>query len=142
MDLNDKDMFVTLLFGVLNAITRQFDYVRAGHEPPVFVDPHRSVKRLPTGHGPALGVFDGIALDVQTVQLPKGCTLMLYADGITEATHRNNESFGFFRISRTLSDMGPASAQRICEGLIQAAAEHEGGSLPHDDMTVVVVRAT
>jgi len=141
MDLNDKEMFVTILFGVLNGITRKFDYVRAGHEAPIFCDVQGSMQRLPKGQGSALGVFDEITLDEQTVQLSKGCTLLLYSDGITEATNQQNENFGFHRIGFTLLKLAQTSAQMVCDGLINAVAEHQGGSLQNDDMTVVVVRA-
>jgi serine phosphatase RsbU (regulator of sigma subunit)/CRP-like cAMP-binding protein len=141
MDMNDKEMFVTILFGVLNRTTNQFQYARAGHEVPIFLDGQGSMKHLPKGHGQALGVFDAIALDEQTVQLSKGCTLLLYSDGITEATNRHNESFGFRRIGRTLSEMVQASTQMLCDRLINAVAEHQGSSLQNDDITVVMIRA-
>jgi serine phosphatase RsbU (regulator of sigma subunit) len=141
MDLNDKEMFVTILFGVLNSITHKFEYVRAGHEVPIFCSGQGSMKHLPKGYGHALGVFDEITLDEQTVQLSKGCTLLLYSDGITEATNRHNERFGFLRIGRTLSDLAQASAQMVCDGLVDAVIEHQGSSLLQDDMTVVVIGA-
>jgi sigma-B regulation protein RsbU (phosphoserine phosphatase) len=141
MDMNDKEMFVTILFGVLNSATHQFQYARAGHEVPIFLDGQGSMKHLPKGNGQALGVFDAITLDEQTVQLSKGCTLLLYSDGITEATNRHNESFGFHRIGRTLSEMAQASTQILCDRLINAVAEHQGTSLQNDDITVVMIRA-
>jgi serine phosphatase RsbU (regulator of sigma subunit) len=141
MEVNDKEMFVTILFGILNRRTRQFQYARAGHEAPIFFEGRGLIKRPPKASGQALGVLDEIALDEQTVQLSQGGMMLLYSDGIPEATNRHNESFGFDRIGRALKRMPQSSAQMVCDELINAAIEHQGGSQQQDDMTIVVVRA-
>jgi sigma-B regulation protein RsbU (phosphoserine phosphatase) len=141
MDMNDKDMFVTVLFGILNRATHQFHYARAGHEAPIFIDGRGLIKRLPRTNGQALGVFDEIAFDEQTVELAKGCMLLAYSDGIPEATNRQNVSFGYEGVVRTVGQAYGSSAQTVCDELIRAVAEHQAGSLQDDDMTVVVVQA-
>jgi sigma-B regulation protein RsbU (phosphoserine phosphatase) len=141
MDMNDKGMFVTILFGVLNAITHQFQYVRAGHEIPIFFDGQGSFKRLPKANGQALGVFKEIVLEEQTVELSKGNMLLLCSDGITDAPNRQNVNFGFDGLVGTVGQMINASASAVCGELIKAANKHQAGSLQYDDMTVVVMRA-
>jgi serine phosphatase RsbU (regulator of sigma subunit)/CRP-like cAMP-binding protein len=140
MDMNDKEMFVTILFGILNRATHQFHYARAGHEAPIFFDEQSSVKRMPNINGQALGVFDEIALDEQTVELSKASMLLLYSDGIPEAFNRKNVSFGHDGLVRTIGRMPEASAQMVCDELVKAVSAHQAGALQHDDMTVVVVR--
>lgn len=141
MDMNDKEMFVTVLFGILDRTTHRFDYARAGHEPPIFFDGLGCIKRMPRANGQALGVLDEVALDEQTVELSKGSLLLVYSDGIPEATNRQNVSFGYEAIIRTVGRLPGSTAQRACEELIRAVAEHQAGSLQQDDMTIVVVRA-
>ena len=141
MDMNDKEMFVTILFGILNRVTYQFHYARAGHEAPIFFDKQGYIRRMPKANGQLLGVFDEIALDEQTIELSKGSMLLLYSDGIPEAPNRQNANFGYDGLVRTVGQMPGSSAQEVCDELIQAAVKHQAGSLQHDDMTVVVVRA-
>jgi serine phosphatase RsbU (regulator of sigma subunit) len=141
IDMNDKEMFVTILFGVLDSATHQFQYVRAGHEAPIFFDARGSFKRLPKTNGQALGVFEEITLDEQTVELSKGSMLVLCSDGIPEAPNRQNISFGYDGIARIVGCMPGASAQAVCDELIRAVVEHQAGSPQHDDMTVVLLRA-
>ncbi|NNK95255.1 MAG: serine/threonine-protein phosphatase [Desulfobacterales bacterium] len=141
MDMNDKGMFVTILFGVLNAITHQFQYVRAGHEIPILFDGQGSFKRLPKANGQALGVFREIALDEQTIELSKGNMLLMCSDGITDALNRKNVNFGFDGLVETVGQMIKPSASMVCGELIGAVNKHQAGSLQHDDITVVVVRA-
>ena len=141
MDMNDKGMFVTVLFGILNAITHQFQYVRAGHEIPIFFDGQGSFKRLPNANGQALGICEEIALDEQTVELSKGNMLLLYSDGITDAPNRQNVHFGYDGLVKMVGQMINPSASAVCGELIQAVNKHQAGSLQYDDMTVVVMRA-
>lgn len=141
MDMNDKQMFVTVLFGILNRTTRRFSYARAGHEPPIFFNGQGSAKRMPKSNGMALGIFDAIALDEQTIEFPKNGIMLLYSDGIPDATNRQNERFGFNGIIRSLDHMQQVSAQRVCNELIKAITEHQGGFPQFDDMTVLTVKA-
>jgi serine phosphatase RsbU (regulator of sigma subunit) len=141
MDMNDKEMFVTILFGILSRSTHRFHYARAGHEAPIFFDGQGSFKRMPRANGQALGIFDKIALDEQTVELSKGSLLLLYSDGILEAPNRQNVGFGYDGVARSVGKMLGSSAQVVCDELIRAVAEHQAGFQQHDDMTLVVVRA-
>ncbi len=141
MDMNDKEMFATMLFGILNRVTHQFHYARAGHEAPILFDGQGAFKRLPKTNGQALGVFDEISLDEQTVQVSTGCMLLLYSDGIPEATNQQNISFGYDGIAHLVGRMPRASAQAVSDELIRAVVEHQAGSPQHDDMTVVMLRA-
>jgi sigma-B regulation protein RsbU (phosphoserine phosphatase) len=115
--------------------------VRAGHEAPILFDARGSFKRLPKANGQALGLFEPIALDEQTVELSKGSMLLLYSDGISEAPNRLNISFGQEGIVRTIGRVPQVSAQTICNELIRAVVEHQGGLPQHDDMTLVMLRA-
>jgi len=141
MDMNGREMFVTILYGILNRSTRQFHYARAGHEAPIFFDGRGRVERMPRTNGQALGVFDEVALDEQTVELPEDGMLLLYSDGIIEAPNRLNVPFGYDEMVRTIGRLQGASAQEVCGRLIRAVDRHRAGAVQHDDMTVVVVRA-
>lgn len=141
LDMNDKEMFVTVVFGVLNAITRQFQYVRAGHEIPFFFDGQGSAQRLPKAKGQALGILEEIALDEQTIELTRGSMLLLCSDGITDAPNRQNVNFGYDGLVGAVGRMNNPSASLVCDQLIKAVREHQAGSMQYDDMTVVVVQA-
>jgi serine phosphatase RsbU (regulator of sigma subunit) len=141
MDMNDKEMFVTVLFGILNRTSRQFHYARAGHEAPVFFDRQGDITRMPKVNGQALGVFADITVDEQTVALSPGSLLLIYTDGIPDATNRRNAGFGFDGVVQTVGRLIRSTAQAVCDELIRAAIRHQAGAPQYDDMTAVVVRA-
>ena len=141
MDMNDKGMFVTVLYGVLNAITHQFQYGRAGHEVPIYIDGSGSVSPLPKTNGQALGLFEKITLDEQNVVLSSGTTLLLCSDGIADAPNRQNVNFGYEGIAETVGRMNKPSATELCDTLIKSVQDHQAGSVQYDDMTIVVIQS-
>jgi sigma-B regulation protein RsbU (phosphoserine phosphatase) len=140
MDMNDNQMFVTILYGILDGSTRRFHYARAGHEAPVFFDGRGHAERMSRTNGQALGVFDEVALDEQTVDLSRG-GLVLYSDGIPESTNHQHVPFGHDEMLRTIARLKDATAREACDQLLGAVARHRAGAVQHDDMTLVVVRA-
>ena len=69
--LEKSTQFVTALYGVLDTKTGEFSYARAGHEPPLLLHEHGEVHRLPHKPGMALGLWENITLDENSLFLPQ-----------------------------------------------------------------------
>jgi hypothetical protein len=67
--------------------------------------------------------------------------LRVYTDGITKTHKAANEQFGESRIDDVLSKCGLDSAE-LMRNLLTAVDEFANGVPPHDDRTVIVLRAT
>jgi sigma-B regulation protein RsbU (phosphoserine phosphatase) len=140
LDMNEADMFVTLLCGILDLSRREFHYVRAGHPPPLVLDAEGRAIDLPHGTGSTLGLFDEITLDEQSLILPHGGRLTLYTDGVTEAADPQGELFGVERLGDVLRLSPALSAQQACQAVLDAVSRHTGTTTPQDDITLVVLR--
>jgi phosphoserine phosphatase RsbU/P len=134
-------MFVTVLYGVLCRETNEFAFVRAGHEPPLLLDADGALLTPKMGRGHPLGLFPDPMLDVQTVRLPPGGTLLLYTDGVNEAMDADGKLFGVERIVATVRGAHDASAQQLCDQLVQAVTAYRGMVAQADDITLLAVRA-
>lgn len=139
--LEKATQFVTVLYGILNVENGEFTYARAGHEPPLMLKPDGSVERLPHETGMAIGLWEDITLDEQTITLPPGSTLVLYTDGMTDCRDPNGEPFGLERIQLTLNRCPGSSAQEICDHLLKTLKNYQQGSPQDDDVTLVAVHA-
>jgi phosphoserine phosphatase RsbU/P len=139
--LEKATQFVTVLYGILNVDNAEFTYARAGHEPPLMLMPDGSVERLPHESGMALGLWEDITLDEQTISLPPGSTLVLYTDGMTDCRNPDGIPFGLERIQRSLSRCPDSSAQEVCDHLLQKLKNYQQGSKQDDDVTLVAVHA-
>jgi sigma-B regulation protein RsbU (phosphoserine phosphatase) len=139
--LEKATQFVTVLYGVLNVETREFHYARAGHEPPLLLLPNGEVERLEHNVGMALGLWDEIMLDEQTITLPPDSLLFLYTDGMTDCRSPQGEQFGLERIRLTLADSSGLTGQEVCDKMLQTLKDYQQGSMQDDDVTLVAVHA-
>ena len=87
-------------------------------------------------YGPPLGSFAWPHANAR-VMLASGDYLVLYTDGLTEA-RRESELFGEERLLGVISALRGRSAQKVAEGVRDAALDF-AGSLS-DDLQVVVLR--
>ena len=140
LSVNASGMFVTLLYGVLDYSTGIFQYARAGHLPPVVLEPHGQPVDIPVDRGQPLGLFEDIELDEQEFTIPPGGMALLFSDGLSEASDSQGDEFGDQRMSEVLSATQEEPSQAICEQLWLAVQTYCGDSTLQDDFTTVVLK--
>jgi len=132
--------FVTLTYGLLDANSHTFTYSNAGHPPVLHYQAATGqVRELGVG-GTVLGVWEEIEYPRETVSLGIGDALVLYTDGIIEASNASEEVFGIERLHDVIGMHGGKSAEGLVEAILSAASQfaHEGWE---DDVTVLVVKS-
>jgi PAS domain S-box-containing protein len=110
------DRIVTAFLGILDPLTRAFSYASAGHPPPFLRAADGTVIELAASDLPlGLRMHNGAEANV-TIMLPEDSLLLLYTDGLTEATRdviagerRVREILGSDAVYRSAT---PASAIR------------------------------
>lgn len=139
--LEKSTQFVTALYGVLDINTGEFEYARAGHEPPLLLNPDGEVHRLPHKPGMALGLWEDIMLDEYNVHLPRDSMLVMFTDGMTDCRNPKGEPYGLERIKRTLSGLAVGTAQAACDQLFDSLMYYQSGAKQDDDVTLLAIHA-
>lgn len=139
-EMNDAGMFVTVVYGVLDCTTRQFHYARAGHDAPVIFGNGQPtfVPEVKTSN--PIGVFADIPLDVQSITIDPGRTLIMFTDGITEAMNEKGELYTIEQVYDLIPTMTVSSAQKVCTDIIAQVIEYRGSAPQSDDITMVAAR--
>jgi len=135
----DDEHFVTMWYCVLDAAAHQLIYCSAGHEHPFLVSADGGCTRLDQG-GLALGVFENIEYEQQTVGMQPDDVLVIYSDGVTDATTVADEPFGEEQLQSVIVDNRAKPAQAIVRAIVSAVENHAGNADQFDDVTVVVVK--
>ena len=136
---NDQMMFVTVFYGVLHLPSGRFSYVNAGHNPPVRFQSGEATY-FPSGENMALAVLEEQDYGEGVVQLAVGETLVLYTDGVTEATNHAGALFGEPALIDALQAAPKdIQARQIPAHLVQAVRSFEAGAAQADDITVVAL---
>lgn len=134
------DVFVTAVYGVLHRPSRQFTYVRAGHERPLLARPGQPIQELPGGNR-FLGMMPDLHLDEYTIQLQPGDRLLLFSDGATDAINPAGDPYDQFRLQKTLATHVEAPATEIIATIVQSVKQWQKTAPPFDDLTLLAIEA-
>ena len=137
---NAAEMFVTVFAGILDLRSGEVEYSDGGHEAPFIVRADGSVERLAKQQGMALGVFEDVPFRTGHFDLREGDALVLFTDGVSEATGADDELFTTARIADALaSARAEFSARLIAEGLAQSVRGFVGAVPQSDDIAILTV---
>ncbi len=140
---NSEDMFVTMLFGVLDTRSGRLDLCNAGHENPYRIDTQGAVTLVPLDGGPPLCVATDYLYEAETITLKAGDSIIIVSDGITEAQSPDGDFFGHDRLAAVLTDWQASSeVSGASNALLREVRAFENGAEATDDLTVLVFRYT
>ena len=131
-------MFVTAFYAEVNLNSGKISYVSAGHNPPIVTRMDGSMYELERG-GIALGVLEDIHLMDQQIMLNPDESLLLYTDGVTEATSFSEDMFGLEKFKAVISENAKISIDEMLTAIEQALNEFRGGMPPSDDVTMLCI---
>ncbi len=132
-----EDRFITFFYGLLDAPARRLTYVNAGHNPPVLVHSDGSFMRLREG-GPVLALMQKWDCQQGIAQLASGDRLVLFTDGITEATNSPGEEFQEERLVALVTAHRHLRPAGIRERIMGELREFTGDQW-NDDATLLVL---
>jgi serine phosphatase RsbU (regulator of sigma subunit) len=140
----DARSFVTMTYAVVDTAARRMRYARAGHNPMIQLQARtgKSVILAPAGLGLGLDPgerFEAI-LEEAEVPLESGDFFLFFTDGLSEAMNPGSELFGEGRLRRILEEGRALGSEELRERILEEVRGFVGDALPHDDMTMVVLK--
>jgi sigma-B regulation protein RsbU (phosphoserine phosphatase) len=132
----ESNHYATMFFGVYEDGSRRLTYANCGHNPPVLVRTDGTVERL-TATSTVLGLFEQWECAVAEVILEPGDVLVIYTDGVTEATDAKGEEFGEDRLISVLKESKGQRAADLLQHVIYNVREFSPGE-QGDDITLIV----
>ncbi|MFC9075568.1 SpoIIE family protein phosphatase [Streptomyces sp. NPDC057062] len=132
-DLAVPSLAATCLYVVYDPIERLLDVTRAGHPPPVVVDPggQATVPEVPAGVPIGLGV--GL-YESARMKIPDGTLIALYTDGLVESRSEDIES-GIHRLAAALAHPTPVLHELSAKAVAAVRSDP-----PSDDATLLLAR--
>jgi sigma-B regulation protein RsbU (phosphoserine phosphatase) len=132
---NTQQQFVTAAYVYLDAEAGELRYSAAGHPPMLLLRRSGEVLDIEE-NGLILAAFSSSLYTTAVRRLEAGDRLLLYTDGITEASNARREEFGLERL-RELLQKGAALATAEAAELILFTVR-EWAASQEDDLTVLV----
>ena len=138
---NERCMFTTLFVGILNIKSGELIYSNCGHCRPFLLNENKRIKVLKDSHGPALGIIEGFPFSESKISLSKNESILVYSDGVTEASNQNGDLFGEEKLKTLLSNaMKDPTAEQIVNLIFNSVNEFEEGTHQSDDITLLTTK--
>jgi serine phosphatase RsbU (regulator of sigma subunit) len=135
---NDSAMFVTLIYGVLDIASGAFTYCNCGHNPPLVVRADGRSERL-TLTGLPLGVLAEADYATREIVLGAGDRLVLYTDGVTEASTEDGAEFGEARLEAAIDALRQGTPVAMVDGIVERVDAFAAGAPQADDITCLAL---
>jgi len=134
------ERFVTLLLTEISADRSELTACNAGHNPGYIIRANGGIIELDAG-GLMLGVMDVFPFIQMEYGLGAGDLLVLYTDGIPEATVGEEDMYGYERLKFFLMEHRRDNLADIAQNLFRQVSPAPG-QLIADDMAIVLARVT
>jgi len=142
---NPTMMFVTMIYGVIDIATGKLTLAGGGHPPALIRRRGGSAEKILMPAGRLLG-FTATPLNCTNTELVlnPGDALLLYTDGVTEATSADrSRMFGIDRLATTFAGLPEGEPLEAWgDHIRRAVAAFTGKESPADDLTLLLLRRT
>ena len=136
---NDKEMFVTCFYGVLDLDTGVFEFANAGHNRPI-IKRNGKYLYLPCSSGFVLGGLPEAYTKDEKTTLDKGDLIVLYTDGVTEARNKEGDFYGENRLIDFYNSKTFTSLVEMQYELKDDIKSFVNGAPQNDDMTLLLMK--
>ena len=136
-----SNRFITFVFCVLDTMSGDLAFANAGHNPAILIRANGQAELL-EGGGPVLGILSIAPYSEQHAMLNPGDMLVLYSDGVTEATNSVYDEYGEERFIEVLKEHRDRPASEIVQAVTKSLTAFAAGAPQADDITLVVAKRT
>jgi len=136
-----EETFLTAFYGVLHRPSGELTYIRAAHEKPFLLRPGQEVAPL-EGGGRFLGMLHDLELREYQTKLQMGDRLLLFSDGVPDATNNRIEAYGHDRLRAAAAQNQTLTARALVDAIVDNIDRWSGGAKAFDDLTLMAVEVS
>ncbi len=135
--------FVSLVYLELGTTEKGLVFfVNAGHNNPILLRAKTGDVELLTATGQIIGPFPNERYKTEFIVMNKGDVLLLYTDGVSDASNENREMYGERRLVEKLREYRQRTPKEITQLILEDVQKHNRLQEFSDDKTLVVVKKT
>lgn len=136
----EDNKFITAIYGILDSTNRSFVFSNAGHNPPLLINPSGEYRYVEYGDM-ALGMFDDLLYHQHFIRFEPGQIMVIYTDGITEATNPTGEEYGQDRLAKRVLDGFNLPARELINHIRRSLDDFTERQTLDDDGTLLIIKA-
>ena len=140
----ERTSFITLTYFIIDTESKTLEFSRAGHCPTLFYNKKKQLAEYYVDKGLGLGIIRNSTyknfIEVNKMTFAKDDILVLYTDGISEASNAVHDEFGYDRMKSLLQQNAHYDPKMIQKVFISKLYEFCGGKDLDDDYTMLVIK--
>ena len=133
-------MFVTVFYAIYNIKTGELEYSNGGHNSPYILRADGRVEQLPTSTNCIVGAIEGLSYNNEQAQLGIGDMLVMYTDGVNEATNAQFEEYGDARMKQCLAQLTDKTCQEVIDQQLADVKAFVADAPQSDDITLMTLK--
>jgi anti-sigma regulatory factor (Ser/Thr protein kinase) len=127
------ERYATVAYLIFDHVAHTLTYARAGHPPPLLLQPDGAVQMLDETTDMPVGVWPKSTYEERTVAFTPGSTLLLYTDGLVETRDRDMHT-GILQLAEHFAK-APTEPEDLADNLLREFAPDRS-----DDTAILIVR--
>jgi sigma-B regulation protein RsbU (phosphoserine phosphatase) len=139
-EVGPTGMFITAALLRLERDTKRLSMCSAGHNPTFLWRAATGIVESLDSNGPPLGFVADAEYEGTETTLASGDVLLLFTDGVTEATNADLDMFGEDRLKALLAQYATYGADKLLGAVRTALADFTGRERYDDDVSMLVVK--
>jgi sigma-B regulation protein RsbU (phosphoserine phosphatase) len=138
-----EEQFVSLFYGELTDDKNGLViFANCGHNSPILYRAATRKCEMLEATGPFLGPFTTESFRTDNTYMAKGDVLLLYTDGVSEATNEHNQFYGEQRMVKLLQQNAKETAKVITQIQLEDVQKFNALGTQSDDKTIVTIKRT
>ncbi len=134
------ELFVTMLFLVIDIREKVLYYSNAGHNPFLFYRGSDDSLKMIEVKGCALNVSPNYDYQLHKSALNSGDQIFIYTDGVTESVNGDEEMFQMERMMSAVKISARESAGMVIESVKKELRRFTGDAAQADDMAMIAIK--
>jgi sigma-B regulation protein RsbU (phosphoserine phosphatase) len=139
-DSVEDHQFITAIYGILDETNRTLVFSNAGHNPPLLISADGTYRFVEYGDTP-LGMFYDARFHQHFILFEPGQTMVIYTDGITEASDEAGEEYGQERLAKIVHAGLDLPAKKMIDHIRKDVADFTGRKFLDDDGTLFIIKS-
>jgi serine phosphatase RsbU (regulator of sigma subunit) len=139
----NRKMFVTAIFAIIDTEKNTCELFNAGHLPPYKISGSSGEIFKIKQHGITLGAIEKLTSESNNsrvvFEFNKNDTLVLYTDGVNEAMNAGRQEYGFEKIENIINMHSEKNPHEILNSLVDDIKNFVNDTSQRDDITILTV---
>jgi phosphoserine phosphatase RsbU/P len=133
--------FISMFYAELTSASNGLVlYVNAGHSTPILLHCKTDEVEMLPATGQIIGPFPNEKYHSEYTLMKKGDILLLYTDGISEATNEQRDMYGEQRLIQKMREFKSRTPRDICQLILEDVQKHNRLLEYSDDKTLLVIK--